>query len=215
MKPNLLFDFDGTVANSVDKLYELINGLLPQYGYPTISAGQFEQIRNLPLRSAFKLLKLPLYKLGQAIPVVLHEYRHIIPDLEPCAGVVAMLNELKELGFSLALLSSNHTVHVHAFLDNHGITCFDWVEGTGGILQKHGKIKRQIKKHRLDRQNVVYVGDEARDIRAARRSGVRVISVGWGFHTPEHLLSLKPDYLVREPGEILQIALQLRGDKSA
>lgn len=209
MTPYLLFDFDGTIANSIDKLFVLINGLAPRYGYQPISPEEFEMVRNLPLRQAFRLLKLPLYKLGRAIPIVLSEYRKIVPDLEPCEGVVPMLESLKESGIPMSLISSNHTEYVQSFLDRHGIACFDWVEGTGGILQKHDKINRQIKKHRLNKAQVVYIGDETRDIKAARISKVRVISVSWGFHSAKHLQGYKPDYLVHKPEEIVQIARNL------
>lgn len=205
-KPYLLFDFDGTIANSIDKLFVLINGLAPRYGYQPISRELFEQLRNLPLRQAFKLLKLPLYKLGRAIPIVLHEYRKIVPDLEPCEGIVPMLRILEQEGIPMSLISSNNTEYVQAFLHNHEIACFDWVEGTGGILKKHTKINRQIKKHGLDKAQVVYVGDETRDIKAARKSKVRIISVAWGLHSAENLLNHKPDHLVRLPEEIVGIA---------
>lgn len=209
MKPYLLFDFDGTIANSIDKIFVMINGLAPKYGYKPISPEEFELVRNLPLRKAFSLLKLPLYKLGRAIPIVLWEYRKIVPELEPCEGVVPMLDALKEAGIPMALISSNHTEYVQTFLDRHRIACFDWVEGTGGILKKHDKITRQIKKHGLKRANVVYIGDETRDIKAARKSKVKVISVSWGFHSARHLQDYKPDYLVHKPEEIVQIAHNL------
>ena len=209
MKPWLLFDFDGTVANSIDKILELINELAPRHGYEQLTPEKFAAVRNLPIHRGVRSVKMPLYKLSRAISIILSEYRHIIPDLEPCAGIVPVLQELKARGISLALISSNHTDNLLAFLHNHQIDCFDWVEGTSGILKKHNNILRQIKKHKLDKEKVIYVGDEARDIKAARRSDVRIISVAWGLHTAEHLLKFKPDYLVRSPSEILTIVREL------
>ncbi len=209
MKPWLLFDFDGTVANSIDKILELINELAPRHGYAKITPEKFAAIRNLPITRAVRSVKMPLYKLGRAISIILNEYRRIVPDLEPCAGIIPVLNDLKAAGISLALISSNHTENLRAFLDHHQIGCFDWVEGTSGILKKHNNILRQIRKHNLDKGKVIYVGDEARDIKAARRSEVKIISVAWGLHTAEHLQKFKPDYLVRAPNEILTIVKEL------
>ncbi len=98
MKPTLICDFDGTVADSIAKILELVNQLAPRYGYRTISSELFEQVRDLPLPKACRAVKFPLYKLGQAIAVVLHEYHKMIPDLEPCPGVVPVLQKLKEQG---------------------------------------------------------------------------------------------------------------------
>ncbi|MFA6721464.1 MAG: HAD-IA family hydrolase [Candidatus Cloacimonadaceae bacterium] len=209
MKPTLICDFDGTVADSIAKILDLINHLAPRYGYRTISPEMFEQVRDLPLPKACWKLKFPLYKLGQAIAVVLHEYRRIIPDLEPCPGVIPALEQLKERGYSLALISSNHTENLQAWLDHHQLNCFDWVEGTSGILRKHNSIRAQIRKHKLDRSRTIYLGDEARDIKAARHNRVKIVSVSWGLHSEANLRRHLPDRLVNHPGELLKIVPEL------
>lgn len=206
MKHWMIFDFDGTVADSIDKLYELINGMAPRYGYEPVSRDKFDQLRDLPLARACRKLKVPLYKLVKVIPEILDEYRRIIPHLEPCPGIVPTLKQLNDLGISLGLISSNNTENVGLFLAHHGIDCFKWIEGTGGILHKHSSIKRQIAKHGLRHEKVIYIGDETRDIKAARKSGVQIISVTWGLHSAENLRRHKPDHLVREPSEILPVA---------
>ena len=205
MNPFLLFDFDGTVANSIDGLFELVNGLAPRYGYQPISRQRFEQLRDYPLARACRMLKVPLYKLGQAVPIILHEYRKIIPNLDPCPGIVELLDTMKSRRIPMALLSSNRADNVQAFLDNHGIGHFDWVEGTGGLLHKHRSIVSRLRKHGLMRENVIYIGDEARDIKAARKSGVKVISVCWGLHSRQNLESHKPDHIAQTPNDVWNI----------
>lgn len=209
MKPTLICDFDGTVADSIAKILELVNQLAPRYGYRTISSELFEQVRDLPLPKACRAVKFPLYKLGQAIAVVLHEYHKMIPDLEPCPGVVPVLQKLKEQGYSLALISSNHTENLQAWLRHHQISCFDWVEGTSGILHKHRSIKARIRTHNLDRERVVYLGDEVRDIKAAHHNRVKIVSVGWGLHSEQNLREHNPDRVVTRPEELLKIIPQL------
>jgi phosphoglycolate phosphatase len=205
VKPCLLFDFDGTIANSIDELYILINDLAPRYGYPQVTPEQFALLRNLPLKQACKIMHLPILRIGHAIHVVLNEYRRIVPYLEPCAGIVSMLTNLKSAGIRMAMISSNHTENVNAFLRNHQLSCFEWVEGTSGIMQKHKHISHQLTKHGLDKDSVFYIGDEARDIKAARKCQIKNISVTWGLHSAENLLSCNPDHLVNNPQEIVEI----------
>ena len=50
---------------------------------------------------------------------------------------------------------------------------------------------------------VVYVGDETRDIRSARRSQIGIISVAWGFNSAKILQEYKPDSLIKDPLELL------------
>lgn len=206
-KPFLLFDFDGTIADSIHPMYELLNQLAPKYDIKPVSPEDFDIIRNMSLPKAFKHIGFPVYKLPRAIPVVLSEYHKIISKLEPCEGIVSLLRDLKAAGIPMALLSSNSFENVHLFLRRHDIQCFEWVEGTGGILKKHSRINHQIKKHKLDRDRVIYIGDESRDIVAAKKCGIKVIAVSWGFHTAEHLCAFDPDYLVKDANEILGLAL--------
>ncbi len=205
MKPTLICDFDGTVADSITKILELINLLAPRFGYQTINPELFEQIRDLPLAKGCKALNFPLYKIGKAISRVLHEYRRIVPDLEPCPGVIPVLQKLKDEGYSLALISSNHTENLQAWLEHHQVHCFDWFEGTNGILLKHKSIRAQIRKHRLERNRTLYLGDEVRDIKAARHNRLKVVSVTWGLHSEQNLRGHSPDWLVNRPEELLDI----------
>ncbi|HOG31674.1 MAG TPA: HAD-IA family hydrolase [Candidatus Syntrophosphaera sp.] len=209
VKPTLICDFDGTVADSIAMILELINQLAPRYGYRTISPELFEQVRDLPLPKACRAVKFPLHKLGHAIAVVLHEYRKMIPDLEPCPDVVPMLEKLKGQGISLGLISSNHTENLLAWLEHNQIGCFDWVEGTSGILRKHRSIRARIRAHNLDRERVVYLGDEVRDIKAARRNRLKIVSVSWGLHSKSNLLKHNPDRVVNEPHELMEIIPEL------
>ncbi len=207
--PFLLFDFDGTLADSVCFGLKIANNLAPEFGIEPLNEEQFAQARTMSIPKALKMFKIPLYKVPKAIAMALVEYRHVIHELEPFAGIPEMLKELKELGCHMALLTSNTGENVNHFLDNHELHYFDWIEGTSGILKKHGSIRKQIKKHKLDKRNVIYVGDEIRDIIAAKKSGIRVISVSWGFHAAELLSSHNPDYLVEEPQEIVELMKSL------
>jgi phosphoglycolate phosphatase-like HAD superfamily hydrolase len=49
---------------------------------------------------------------------------------------------------------------------------------------------------------VVYVGDEERDVVAARQAGVDIAAVTWGYNSPELLAVQEPDYLIDYPDEL-------------
>lgn len=206
----LIFDFDGTVANSIEAILQLINKLAPSYGFETLSQETFNSLRDLPIPKACRKLHFPLAKLPQAIATVLNEYKHIISDLTPCPGIDLVIRKLKEWGIVLGLISSNDTEHINNFLKRNNLDCFDWVEGTKGILRKHNSISAQIKKHQLNPKHTFYIGDEVRDIKAAHRSKVKVISVIWGLHSEENLLRHNPDFLIRKPEELLDLVQSLK-----
>ncbi|MDI3503820.1 MAG: phosphoglycolate phosphatase [Candidatus Cloacimonadota bacterium] len=207
--PLLLFDFDGTIADSIHLGMRIANNLAPGLGIEPITAAQFAQARTMSIPKALKMLKVPFYKVPKAITLALSEYRHLIHELEPVPQIPEMLQELSLIQCPTALLTSNTQENVRHFLAQHNLNYFTWIEGTSGILKKHSSIRKQIKKHSLKKEDVIYVGDEVRDIVAARKSGIRIISVSWGFHTTDLLSSEDPDYLVERPEQIVQIVKSL------
>lgn len=205
MRPYLLFDFDGTIADSIHPLYELMNRLAPRFGREPISLDEFDLLRDMNAAQIIRHLQIPITRVATTIPLVLSEYRNIVHTLQPCLGIPELLKELTARNISYALLSSNSRDNVSKFLLRNNLCGFDWVEGTDGILAKHKKLRRQIRRHRLHKNLLYYIGDESRDVEAARRCGVKSIAVTWGFHTRQHLVSARPDWLVSQPREILDI----------
>lgn len=205
MKPFLLFDFDGTIADSISLGWRIANLLAPKFGHAPFTAEDFGNFRSQPMHKVLKELHIPLYKLPHAITLALNEYRHLVHELEPCEGIIPMLAELKNRQIPMALLSSNTGENLQIFLKRLQIEAFQWVEGTAGILKKSRRIKIQLKKHKLNPRDVIYIGDETRDIDAAHKCGIQVIAVSWGFHTVELLASHNPDFLVSHPSEIVRI----------
>ena len=62
-----------------------------------------------------------------------------------------------------------------------------------------------------ERAKVAYVGDETRDVNAARRVEIQTVAVTWGMNTRRAFEPFEPDYLFDEPGELLSLA----GDASS
>ncbi|MDY0219032.1 MAG: HAD-IA family hydrolase [Candidatus Cloacimonas acidaminovorans] len=209
MKPFLLFDFDGTIADSLQLGLKIANNLAPQFGYPPFTENDIQHFRSLTWHKIAREMQIPFYKIPKIVTIAFKEYKRLISELEPCAGIVEMLNELALKEIPMALLSSNTVENVHLFLTNHKIDSFLWIEGTSGILNKAKDIKKRLKKHKISTNEVIYIGDEIRDIEAAHNCRLKVIAVTWGFHTAEFLASYKPDYLVNEPKEIIEIVNRL------
>ena len=82
---------------------------------------------------------------------------------------------------------------------------FDGVYFKSGIFLKHIAINKIVKKYKLKKREVVVVGDEVRDIEAARKSRIKIISVSWGYNNRRIILKNKPDYFIEKPKDILKI----------
>lgn len=209
MNPLMLFDFDGTLADSLDLGLKIANNLAMEMGRSPMTHDEIQHLRSMTLAKALKELRIPLWQIPLMISRGLNEYRHLLHEIHPFEGIHDMLLDLKKLGINMALLTSNTKDNVNNFLRIWDLQYFDWVEGTSGILKKHRSIKHQLKKHNLLKKQVIYIGDEVRDIDAAHHCGIKVIAVSWGFHTKDLLVSHDPDYLVDTPQEIVKIAREV------
>ena len=64
-------------------------------------------------------------------------------------------------------------------------------------------LKRIIKKYKIDKSQTYYIGDETRDIDAAKKNGVKSIAVTWGYNSEQVLLKYKPSFIAQKPEDIL------------
>jgi phosphoglycolate phosphatase len=90
-------------------------------------------------------------------------------------------------------------------LKQNRITEFDYVVGKGGLFGKDKIIRSILKKRKLKSDEVLYVGDEVRDIEACRKLGIKIAAVTWGFSSKELLEKNKPDFLIDRAEEILKL----------
>jgi phosphoglycolate phosphatase len=79
------------------------------------------------------------------------------------------------------------------------------VVGYTRLFGKARAIRRILKADAMKASELLYVGDETRDIEASRRAGVDVAAVTWGFHAEEVLSGYSPTYLIREAEEIVEL----------
>jgi phosphoglycolate phosphatase-like HAD superfamily hydrolase len=76
-------------------------------------------------------------------------------------------------------------------------------------MGKPREFHRILKKRKVAKDEVIYIGDESRDVEAARESGIKVISVTWGYNSREALSAHRPDFIAETPDELQQIVEKL------
>jgi phosphoglycolate phosphatase-like HAD superfamily hydrolase len=114
------------------------------------------------------------------------------------------IGKLKEMGIKTAIITTNSKTNVKLFLEAHNADVFDLIV-SATMFGKESKMKRIVKKKKLSLGEFLYVGDEIRDIIAAKNAGMDIVSVGWGYNTVESLKKYGPDYLIFEPSELIEI----------
>ncbi|MGB3136525.1 MAG: HAD hydrolase-like protein [Nodosilinea sp.] len=206
-----LFDFDGTLADSLSTIVEITNRLAPEFGYRPTPLPEVEALKGLTARQLIRYSGIPVFKIPALLRRLRSELRaHSAHHIAPCAGIPAAIRQLHAQNYPLAIITSNIPEVVHAFLAAHELShCFISVDGGGSLFGKGRLIAKSLERLRLDPKTTVYVGDEVRDIQAARFAGIRPISVTWGFNSRAALAAARPDLLVDDPSALLSIAAGL------
>lgn len=211
----ILFDFDGTIANSLEIALQVTNRLAKEFGYPITSLEEFKQLKNLTSREILKQAKISVFVVPFLVRRFNAEFGQSIQHLPIFPDIRETLLELKQQGHWLAIVSTNSEKNIRAFLKTQELShVFDQVVSSSRPFGKSRLIKKILRQNQFHPETVYYVGDETRDIEAARKSRVRAIAVTWGFNSAEILAAYQPDFLLHAPQELLQIttALPFRSD---
>jgi phosphoglycolate phosphatase len=107
---------------------------------------------------------------------------------------------------SLAVVTGNTGGNVGAFLKQHGLE--DSVRAVYGVEMPGSKAEKILMAKRqfaTDGEAVFMVGDSLSDVRAARDADVKSIAVSWGHQSLEKLVGERPDYVVHEPQDLIEI----------
>ncbi|MGB3309714.1 MAG: HAD hydrolase-like protein [Nodosilinea sp.] len=202
-----LFDFDGTLADSLSTIVDITNRLAPEFGYRPTPLDQVDALKGYSTRQLIRYSGIPVLKIPALLRRLRAELKSHSGPIAPCEGMPAVIRQLHAQNHALAVITSNTPEVVHAFLTAHALDhCFFSIDGGGTLFGKGRLIVKCLERHQLVPGETVYVGDEVRDIQAARFAGIRPISVTWGFNSREALMAAQPNWLVDEPDTLSAIA---------
>ena len=206
-KKIVIFDFDGTLVDTKGLIVEALNQLAVPFDFERLDPDDICKLRNTRSFDFLKVIGVPLWKGPFLIRRIQKMISGNIKDLTLVHGLAEVLNALKDNGYRLAVVTSESEQNVKLFFEKYRGKCFDEQVSDIFVFGKRFAIKRLIKRYGILPEDAYYVGDETRDIVAAKKAGVSAIAVTWGFNT-EHILEITgPDCIVHEPHDILSFIL--------
>ena len=210
----VIFDFDGTIADTKEAVISITNRLAPEFGFAPLEEHEIAHFQNLTAKQVIKQSRVRWWQLPFLMKRVRQELKTEIRNISPIQGIESVLETLKQNNCQLGIITSNSEDNASQFLRQHGLLhCFNFIESSFHVFGKDKVIKRCLHHKKVSPERVTYVGDETRDIEAARKSGVKVIAVSWGFNTAEALAKGEPDLLIHDPHDLIlamKPACQLR-----
>ena len=198
----IIFDFDGTLANSLPWVKTIMNALADKYHVRRIEDSEIETLRGFDARTFIKHMEVPLWK----IPLISSDLKSMmakdiqqIPLFDEIAG---QLKQLSEMGVTLAVVSSNTYENVRQVLgpDNAGL--FQYYECGASMFGKKTKFRKILKHSGISHDEALAIGDEIRDSEAARSEKIAFGAVAWGYTRLDALQAQSPEEVFMSVDEI-------------
>lgn len=192
----ILFDFDGTLVDSAEAFVHAWNEASPKYGFKPLRLEDVPSLLKYTIKERAAMYQFPMYKLPIILPGVYKTYRQNMHLITMKQHAKETIERLLEKGYRLAVLSSNDRQNIATFLQQHELEGFEEILTSSKIFGKDAVMKKFLKGQQLQCADVLYVGDELRDIVACQKVGLPVAAVSWGFDARALLQSGNPQYIV-------------------
>lgn len=203
----VIFDFDGTLADSADWFISMTNEVARRFRFRQISEDEITMLRGRSSREVVAYMRVPAWKM----PFIARHTRRLVSEntskipLFPASP--ALIRRLHEGGVVLALVSSNSETNVRRILGPELSDCISHYACGASMFGKTPKFRKVIRRAGARHGQVLSIGDETRDIEAASRAGIDSGAVTWGYARPEILEAHRPTFLFNTMDEIARAAL--------
>ena len=188
----VIFDFDGTLADSFPFFLNTINDLADEYKFKKVNVEDIETLRGYDAMQMMNHLGLPLWK----VPFVGNSFRtkmaKNIDQISLFSGVENMLQVLSKNGVILSLITSNSYSNVYQILSPNNMAFMVDPQCGTSLFGKCSKLKNILRKTKIDSSQAIYIGDELRDLQASEAENVAFGAVSWGYTRIDALIQHSP-----------------------
>lgn len=205
---HFIFDFDGTLIDSFQRLLEKFIMLSDEFHFRKIEKDEINFLRNLSSKEIIKFLQIPLYQLPQIILRVRKSMSEDIHTLSSFPELPKVLIAMHQSNATLGILTTNSKANVNNWLKLNKLDAlFSYVYSEPSFLGKKHALKKIIHKHHSGSLNTYYIGDETRDIEAAKYCNIYSVAVTWGFNSEEALIRSEPHFVAHQPADLLSLII--------
>lgn len=207
----VIFDLDGTLLNTLDDLMDATNYALSELHYPVRT---IDEIRNFVGNGVGKLMErsLPDGIENPHFEDAMHIFRqrysvHCEDKTRTYDGITELLQQLKAVGCKIAVVSNKPDYAVKQLCKRFFQETVDVAIGEKqGIRRKPAPdmVENALSELGSCKEKAIYVGDSDVDIQTAANSGLKCISVTWGFRSTAFLKEHGASRLADTPQQVFQ-----------
>ncbi|MBR1230995.1 HAD hydrolase-like protein [Bradyrhizobium sp. AUGA SZCCT0177] len=198
-----IFDFDGTLADSLPWFRTVFHDLITKFDLAPVSAEELEGLRGRSGREIIARLNMPMWKLPAISRDIRRRKLAAANQISLFNGASQLLADLQSLGIHTAIVSSDSEASVRQVL-GPSAALIERFDCGASLFGKHHKFKRVARQLGTSASEVLCIGDELRDIEAAKTAGMDSGAVAWGYALPAALQAAGPTHFFQTLEEIKQ-----------
>lgn len=205
----VLFDLDGTLTDPKIGITTCVQYALQKMGIEEPDLDKLIPFIGPPLTYSFKeFYHMTDEQAEQAIDYYRERFSTIgLYENAVFPGIPELLEELRQQGKTLIVATSKPTIYSVKILEYFKLeSYFQSVVGSnldGTRVEKHEVIEYVLAElSEYDRSQIIMVGDRMHDIQGAKRNGIDVVGVAYGYGSREELEQAEPNYIVDTVAEL-------------
>ena len=204
MAPRLiLFDFDGTLADSFAWFLRAYDEVADALGLRRIVPEEVPALRHLPPRDLMRHFGVPAWRVPQVALRLRALQARDVATIRLFPGIAETLAALSARGITLAIVTSNDARNVRAILGPDLAALIAHYACGAPVLGKGPRLRKVLRLARMAPTEAIAIGDELRDLDAAREQGIPFGAVTWGYADPDALRGADPAFIFATPHDIV------------
>lgn len=201
----IIFDFDGTIADSSNVFMDAWNLYADEYQYDKVDISEIAATKHMTIPQRAKKYRFPMHKLPIILPKIYRYFNEHTAEIRSYPGIKETLIELKRQGYELFILSSNNKDNILKFLAKEQITLMTDILTSSKLFGKDKILKKFMKQQRIEPNQILYIGDEFRDLEACSKVGIPFGWASWGLDGEQLIDTLNPTYKFKDPHNIIEL----------
>lgn len=203
----IIFDWSGVVKDALTSQHWLTNQVFKKHGLEPLSIEEFAENWEQPYQLFYNKY-LPNLSMEEEEKDYLEAMRSKeCPKAQPVAGMVELIKTLKERGYFLTVISSDHSETILNEIKEYGLENV-FIEIINNVHDKFNSAKNLLQKYNLDLSETYFIGDSNHEVDVAKKLGIKSIAVTWGLCNIKRLKSVNPDFLINNVKELENILLE-------
>ncbi len=207
----VMFDWDGTLYNSVVPTYKSYLDVMRAFGVPQASLREFREKSRPNYHDYYLYLGIQEAAWSAADAIWMDCYARHRKECALFEGTIEVLQELREIGVKIGLVSSGSRDRVARETSDEGVApYFDVMLFGDDVNFECAKpapdtLLMAVKRAHVPVSDVLYVGDMAEDVLMGQRAGTKTAAVLCGFATRQALVAARPDFVLDNVGNLPDI----------